>query len=138
MPSRYAEKRAGEPASHPEGNVDLHWLSDRANRNHSTARGRRSGSDGCGRFTGNTRRDASTAWDMALISRHATHDHVSPIVLAAQPIAGRKTQSLGRHDGGAGKTRAPDQRATAKLFSLIMIFLLYRRSCQAPVYYFDV
>src|SRR5438067_1832419 len=123
MPSRYAEKRVGKSSTHAGRNVDLHWLSHCPDRNHSTARCSRAGRNGGGRLARSARSDARVARQMAFVSRHPAHDHVSPILFAAKPVARRKTQSLGRHDGGAGKTRSSDQRATTKLFSLIATLL---------------
>src|SRR6185369_8182846 len=53
---------------------------------------------------------------MANVSRHPADADLSPSLFAAQPGPQRKTQSLGRHAAGAGKTRTTDQRKAARLF----------------------
>src|SRR5437016_12796637 len=66
-----------------------------------------------------TRDNAAIARALAFIQRHAVDDHLSSRLPAAEPVALRETESLGRHDAGPRATRKTNQRKTAKLFSVI-------------------
>src|SRR6184192_2747421 len=99
-------------------------LSHRADRYYSAQGPGRAGRSRGRRPSWCTRDDAGIARALAFIQRHAVDDHLSSRLPAAEPVALRETESLGRYDAGARATRKTDQRKTAKLFSVI----LWRRS----------
>src|SRR2546430_8469977 len=116
MPSEHADRLVREPCANTGRDADLPSLPCRADRYYSAqgpGRPRRSRSR---RPSWSTRDNARIARALALIQRHSVDDRLSSRLLAAEPVALRETESLGRHDASARATRKTDQRKTAKLF----------------------
>src|ERR687888_2469848 len=131
MPSRYAGQLLWKPRADTRRNADVPPLSRRADRHYSTesvGRPRRRRSGG---LAWRTRNDARITWTLAFIQRHAVDDHVSSCFPAAEPVAVRETESLGRHAASPGAIGKTNQRKTTKLFSVESARLISARICLA-------
>src|SRR4029077_14067759 len=120
MPTGHAGRLFWEPCAHTGRDADMPALSCRADRYYSAQGPGRAGRSRCRRPPWSTRDDAGIARALAFIQRHAADDHLSSRLPAAEPVALRETESLGRHDASARATRKTDQRKTEKLFSVIL------------------
>src|SRR5947208_2858329 len=120
MPPGHAGRLVREPCADTGRDADMPPLSHRADRYYSAQGPGRAGRSRCRRPSWSTRDDAGIARALALIQRHSVDDHLSSRLPAAEPVALRETESLGRHDAGARAARKTNQRKTAKLFSVIL------------------
>src|SRR6267378_1684034 len=114
MPAGHAGRRVWEPCAHTGRDADMPSLPYRADRYYSAQGPGRAGRSCSRRPAWCTRDNAGIAWALAFIQRHAADDHLSSRLPAAEPVARRETESLGRHDASARTTRKTDQRKTEK------------------------
>src|SRR5207248_1378538 len=119
MPSEHAGRLVREPCANTGRDADMPSLPSRADRYYSAQGTGRAGRSRSRRPSWRTRDNAGIARALAFIQRHAVDDHLSSRLPAAEPVALRETESLGRHDAGPRATRKTNQRKTAKLFSVI-------------------
>src|SRR5437763_117795 len=120
MPSEYAARLLREPCANSGGDADMPALPCRADRYYSAHGAGRAGLSRSRGPSWSARDNAGIARALAFIQRHAVDDHLSSRLPAAEPVALRETESLGRHDAGARAARKTNQRKTAKLFSVIL------------------
>src|SRR2546430_5215150 len=119
MPSEHAGRLVREPCANTGRDADMPSLPSRADRYYSAQGTGRAGRSRSRRPSWRTRDNAGIARALAFIQRHAVDDHLSSRLPAAEPVALREAESLGRHDAGPRATRKTNQRKTAKLFSVI-------------------
>src|SRR5207244_5238155 len=119
MSSEHAGRLVREPCAYAGRDADMPSLPSRADRYYSAQGTGRAGRSRRRRPSWRTRDNAGIARALAFIQRHAVDDHLSSRLPAAEPVALRETESLGRHDAGPRATRRTNQRKTAKLFSII-------------------
>src|SRR6266496_3521718 len=120
MPAGHAGRLVWEPRANTGRDADMPPLPCRADRYYSAEGPGRARRSRCGGFARHTWDDARIARTLAFIQRHSIDDYLSSCLPAAEPVAFRETESLGRHDASARTTRKTDQRKTAKLFSVIL------------------
>src|SRR4029450_11419522 len=120
MPAGHAGRLVWEPCAHTGRDADMPSLSRRADRYYSAEGPGCPGRRRRRRPSWSTRDNAGIARALAFIQRHSVDDHLSSRLPAAEPVALRETESLGRHDASSRATRKTDQRKTAKLFSVIL------------------
>src|SRR5437868_3426087 len=116
MPSEHSGRLVWEPCAHAGRDADMPSLPCQADRYYSAQGPGRAGRSRGRRPSWSARDDAGITRALAFIQRHAVDDHLSSRIPVAEPVALRKTKSLGRHDASARATRKTDQRKTAKLF----------------------
>src|SRR6266545_2448397 len=114
MPAGHAGRLVWEPRANTGRDADMPPLPCRADRYYSAEGPGRARRSRCGGFARHTWDDARIARTLAFIQRHSIDDYLSSCLPAAEPVAFRETESLGRHDASARTTRKTDQRKTAK------------------------
>src|SRR3954466_10141728 len=103
-----------------------------ADRDHRAKSIGGSGRDRGRRLARHARTYARDAGPLAFASRDTADDHVSSVLLAPQPGAGREAESLGRHAASPRAAGSPDLRKAAQLLSIGFRTLSWRQRRNSP------